>query len=111
MNRFWKAGVITVFMAAAATFGYLAIAERWEADQLLAKCPTGGRFDQIVPERIGTTEGTLVQGWLIAPRGTGGIVFDEDKTWVALHPSEERLDVQGAFPECRGAALTHDFCY
>ncbi len=75
-----------------------------EHDLYFAGCPTIGRLDRIVAERVGTGEGTLVQGWLIAPGGGAQLRLDGMETGFPLQPSEERQDVRGEFPLCKAAA-------
>ncbi|MBK9606793.1 MAG: hypothetical protein IPO58_10420 [Betaproteobacteria bacterium] len=77
-----------------------------EHDLYFAGCPTVGRLDRIVAERVGTGEGTLVQGWLIAPGGGAQLRLDGTETAFPLHPSEERQDVRGEFPQCKAAAAS-----
>ncbi|MEO8135778.1 MAG: hypothetical protein ABI831_17600 [Betaproteobacteria bacterium] len=79
-----------------------------EHDRYFAECPTAGRLDRIVAERVGTGEGTLVQGWLIAPGGDGELRLDGIKKGYPVRPSEQRGDVRGVFPQC-AAALASGF--
>src|SRR5450759_83882 len=85
-------------------FGY----KQYRHHQYFSGCSTAGRFDQIVNERFGTGEGTLVQGWLIAPDGGEALRLDEMTETIPLHTSEDRKDVRDVFSQCP-AALASGF--
>jgi hypothetical protein len=113
-NLYWTAmrqwiKTSSLLIGAMATLGgsYFAY-EQYLHYQHFAGCTTAGRFDQIVAEQFGTGEGTLVQGWLIAPSGGGALRLDEMTDTFPLQPSEERTDVQHVFPQC-AVALASGF--
>jgi hypothetical protein len=100
----WGSVAVCILIAVAALTEYRVPAPR----ENFAGCVTAGRFDRIVGERFGSGEGTLVQGWLIAPYGGEALRLDGTTETIALQPSEERKDVQGIFPSCP-AALASGF--
>src|SRR5690242_9279264 len=74
-------------------------------EQKFAQCLTAGRSDQVATEKGGTSQGTLIQGWLIAKHG-GAVALEGRPEIFPVSPAEARNDVQGVFPKCAAAGTS-----